>query len=112
MLARETAKGHEVPAGHREAPRRQERTIWTAWEAPGREERTNWTACEAPGRQERINWTACDAPGRQERTIWTAWEAAGRHQGLLKAILCYERAFKGKLVLREGTRRPHEMVRT
>ena len=33
-----------------------------------------------------------EAPGRQERIIWTAWEAPGRHQGLLKAILCYERA--------------------
>ena len=36
-------------------------------EAPGRQERTNWTAWEAPGRQERTNWTACEAPGRQER---------------------------------------------
>ena len=52
--------------GTREAPGRQERTIWTAWEAPGRQERINWTAWEAPGRQERINWTACKAPGRHQ----------------------------------------------
>ena len=36
-----------------------------------------------------------EAPGRQERTFWTAWEAPGRHQGLLKAILCYEDALNG-----------------
>ena len=45
---------------------------------------------EASERQDRTNWTAWEAPGRQERAIWTAWEAPGRHQGLLKAILCYE----------------------
>ena len=33
--------------GTREAPGRQERTIWIAWEAPRRQERTTWTACEA-----------------------------------------------------------------
>ena len=47
-------------------------------------------AREAPGRQERTIWTAWEAAGRQERANWTAWEAVGRHQGLLKAILCYE----------------------
>ena len=29
------------------------------------------------------------------KDLWTAWEAPGRHQGLLKAILCYEDALNG-----------------
>ena len=37
-------------SSRREAPGRQEKTIWTAWEAPGRQDRNNWPACEAPGR--------------------------------------------------------------
>ena len=69
------------PGRHQGGTRRQDRTIWTAWEAPERQERTIWTAWEAPGRQERTNW-----PGRQERTNWIAWEAPGRHQGSRKVL--------------------------
>ena len=67
--------------GTREAPGRQERTIWTAWEAPGRQERTIWTACEAPGRQERTNWTVCEAPGRHQGGRKEPSGQPGRHQG-------------------------------
>ena len=45
-----------------------------------------------------------EAPGRQERTNWTAWEAPGRHQGLLKAILRYERAQAWPALPRMGFR--------
>ena len=65
--------------GTREAPGRQERSIWTACEAPGRHQGGRK---EAPGKHQggRKGPTA-EAAGRQKRTNWTAWEAPGGHQG-------------------------------
>ena len=94
--------------GTREAPGRQERTNWTACEAPGRQERINWRAWAAPGRHQGgrkglIGQLARHQGGTREAGkdqldsleaqggTRTNCEAPGRHQGLLKAILCYER---------------------
>ena len=87
--------------GTREAPGRQKRTNWTAWEAPGRRQGGRKGLIGQPGRHQGGTGEAGkeyldslrgtrEALGRLERTIWTAWEAPGRHQGLLKAILRYE----------------------
>ena len=63
--------------GTREAPGRQERTIWTAWEAPGRQERINWTAWRHQGgRKGSIGQLARHQGGRKEPP-----GQPGRHQG-------------------------------
>ena len=82
----------------REAPGRQERTNWTAWEAKGRQERTNWTACEAPGRHQGGRKGPIGQPARHQGGRKGPFGQPGRHQGGTRG---YEKTFKGNPALRQ-----------
>ena len=72
--------------GTREAPGRQERTNWTAWEAPGRQERTNWTACEAPGRHQGGRKGPLDSLGGTREAPGPVKGKSVRREGLVPSL--------------------------